>query len=1300
MSLVYDFCDKIVLKFLLCLKNILTRLAMLFSFSKSRAEKRFAIIIALIICLVGVAFAVVKAVPLFSTLTLTASDYNPAAKSVYQVFAGQRAAGVSLTTTGTDILQSISITPTFTGTAAANDYIVNIVYDANNNNNLDNGDEVWASNVTLDVASGVSKTITVTDVMDGGSPVEVTSSGTYNFIVFLSTTGSDHANADTVKIDVTSVGTDNNGESADVITGTVSGGTMTLTSTAPNISVTDTGSPAAKYVRNTDEFVVAQKINVINGAAIADSMESLTFTSDGTIIESDIDAAEEIYGAIYEAWLLMDDGDGVAESSDAVVSHQTDLFPVQNPTNIEIEFFNPIEILGNTTKSFWFVYKLNGGSTTGQTISHTTEGVSFTSGTFTLGASIDAETITIDSHTPEITAVSIPNAIMGIDDVVTTTITTVSDTDVYTLSSGTVAGYTLGSLNRVNATTYTATFTVTEGGSDIAAGATIPVANLVLVNPATHANEAFSTTITQNADAIDANRPASPTIDPITGDDIANAAEMLAGFTITGTKESGATVTTSGETATSTSLTTWSFTFPPEMLTGAPEGIAVLSADATDAAGNQNAASAERSVLIDTIAPTNQNTVFASSDTVAGGATVTIVSSGTASNAVWFAPSGTTVFTAGATKTTAGGTATSILAPATAGDYKLYVLDEAGNPSSASTATLTVAVSAPTFTASRTALNTIVLDFSENVDVTTTNGSGYAVDGAVVTANTDPAGSSDLITLTTTGLTSTSSTPTVTYTQAAGTTVNGSMTEVADNASATAADFVPPTFTARRSALNTIVLTFSENVTAADTATAAWTVADATVSAVTQPSSSTSLTITTTGLTSTFSTPAVTYVAASGTVRDVSAATNEVANSSTANAADAVRPTVVSAAITDVNEITVVYSEAVTSTDADYSSLVLTAGGARSVTAVSGSGTTTIVLTFNGAAAATGETATMNIASTVEDVSAVTNALSAVTGQAVTDGQAPPDPTFSPIAGTFTATQSVTITSSGSDSIRYTDDGTTPSCSTGTLYSGAVSVSSTKTLKAIACSATDVPSSVVSALFTINSVVSGGGGSGGGPVVLPSITSAPITTPPVSTPPVSVPVDTVPVLVGIQDPSQTQALLTRFSLQEQPKDVERFRVLIASDAKQFRITLTDDQLKSITNFVTYGASQETIKLGSGERRAVIRDYFESVGRSEVVWEDIQRMTTGQKVVQRNLTNEQAQVNRVLINFRRITGKQTPNFKNPSEDLAWNTMMYRIRFPRNLVLEKQGIIKFESLFDRSPSTPMEWSIVRALGYALK
>ncbi|HTB81291.1 MAG TPA: choice-of-anchor tandem repeat GloVer-containing protein [Opitutaceae bacterium] len=80
-------------------------------------------------------------------------------------------------------------------------------------------------------------------------------------------------------------------------------------------------------------------------------------------------------------------------------------------------------------------------------------------------------------------------------------------------------------------------------------------------------------------------------------------------------------------------------------------------------------------------------------------------------------------------------------------------------------------------------------------------------------------------------------------------------------------------------------------------------------------------------------------------------------------------------------------------------------------------------------------------------------------------------PTFSPVAGTYTGTQSVTIsTTTTGGLIRYTTDGSTPSSTAGILYSGAVSITTTTTLKAIAYKAGFNNSGVTTGVFTIKVV--------------------------------------------------------------------------------------------------------------------------------------------------------------------------------------------------------------------------------------
>jgi hypothetical protein len=85
-------------------------------------------------------------------------------------------------------------------------------------------------------------------------------------------------------------------------------------------------------------------------------------------------------------------------------------------------------------------------------------------------------------------------------------------------------------------------------------------------------------------------------------------------------------------------------------------------------------------------------------------------------------------------------------------------------------------------------------------------------------------------------------------------------------------------------------------------------------------------------------------------------------------------------------------------------------------------------------------------------------------------------PTYSPIAGAYGPTQSVTITKGANNpvgvSLYYTVDGSSPTCS-GTLYSGAISVATSQTVKAIACKSSPqwTTSSESAASYTINGAV-------------------------------------------------------------------------------------------------------------------------------------------------------------------------------------------------------------------------------------
>lgn len=118
---------------------------------------------------------------------------------------------------------------------------------------------------------------------------------------------------------------------------------------------------------------------------------------------------------------------------------------------------------------------------------------------------------------PVVVNVSIPNAPMKINDVVTATIATSNDGGTpYTLTSGNIGGFSLYNLQRVSATSYTADFVVSSGGNNYSAGASIPVNNLVISN-GQYASEPFNQNIVQNNDPIDAKRPVVNSLSIISG---------------------------------------------------------------------------------------------------------------------------------------------------------------------------------------------------------------------------------------------------------------------------------------------------------------------------------------------------------------------------------------------------------------------------------------------------------------------------------------------------------------------------------------------------------------------------------------------------------------------------------------------------------------------------------------------------------------------------------------------------------------------------------------------------------------
>jgi hypothetical protein len=145
----------------------------------------------------------------------------------------------------------------------------------------------------------------------------------------------------------------------------------------------------------------------------------------------------------------------------------------------------------------------------------------------------------------------------------------------------------------------------------------------------------------------------------------------------------------------------------------------------------------------------------------------------------------------------------------------------------------------------------------------------------------------------------------------------------------------------------------------------------------------------------------------------------------------------------------------------------------QSVTVSDATAGTTIYYTTNGTAPTTSSTKytgaiTVSSTETLDAIAVASGSCnSAVATAAYTINTALPAPTFSPAAGTYTTSQTVTISdATAGTTIYYTNNGTTPTTSSN-VYSGPITVSSTETLEAIAVETGYTNSPVTTAAYTI-----------------------------------------------------------------------------------------------------------------------------------------------------------------------------------------------------------------------------------------
>lgn len=139
--------------------------------------------------------------------------------------------------------------------------------------------------------------------------------------------------------------------------------------------------------------------------------------------------------------------------------------------------------------------------------------------------------------------------------------------------------------------------------------------------------------------------------------------------------------------------------------------------------------------------------------------------------------------------------------------------------------------------------------------------------------------------------------------------------------------------------------------------------------------------------------------------------------------------------------------------------------------------------------------------------------------------------------------------------------------------------------------------------------------------------------------------------------------------------------------------------QAVADFVDYGADDNTISLGQGERAAVINSYqtaFKQLPRTDQDLADIINIANGHWPTRTSLDAEQI----AQDEFQKIY-KKVPDMSNQHDAAAITVMAYGLRqraTNRNLYSEQQGINTFQHIYQYLPFSTKDWNIVQAISYS--
>jgi len=374
------------------------------------------------------------------------------------------------------------------------------------------------------------------------------------------------------------------------------------------------------------------------------------------------------------------------------------------------------------------------------------------------------------------------------------------------------------------------------------------------------------------------------------------------------------------------------------------------------------------------------------------------------------------------------------------------------------------------------------------------------------------------------------------------------------------------------------------------------------------------------------------------------------------------------------------------------------------------------------------------------------------------DGGVPNDPVASPASGhSASSAFTVSLTATNATTILYTVNGSTPSCpATGTVYNAAITISASKTVKAIACYDTDssVPSNSKTFTYTISSGSGGGSGGGGSTTYCSTVTysawgttcvgnlqyrtvltqvpsgctlttaqqlaaqrtcqvatstpsgtedetpaegtGASTSTPSGTTGGGDTVLQSIMTEAQIVDTDNRGTLLTHLGGTEANTTSEQNGLTKYAPILGLDKTITAVEKMTIDYFIVYG-TLSTQRLGAGERAAVINSYYKAYGRlpnSEAEWSDVLKIANGRWPSERNAATEAG----AKAEFKKVYARNA-NMSNNIDENAIMVIAYGLLpLQRNLNSEKTAIITFKWVYGHNPVNALAWNIVRAIAYS--